>query len=77
MGKVTIEKRQFENDKGALINYNVICVRGSLNGQEQKIEKAVSNTEAMLIGMLLDSDEDLSVATGGKGEDVQVNRVKG
>lgn len=77
MGKVTVEKRNFTNDTGVIVPYNVICIRGTLNGKEESIEKSVSRTEAMLIGMLLESDEDLTITSGGKSQDIEVTRKSG
>lgn len=79
MAQVSVAKRKFTNDQGNEIDYNVIVITGVLNGREESFEKSLSRTEAMLVGMLLDSDEGIPVASSRKatdGEKVEVKRKK-
>lgn len=75
MAQVSVEKRQFTNDQGSVVNYNVVCIQGVLNGKVETWEKSIGRTDAMLVGMLLDSDENVPVVESRKANEDEGERV--
>lgn len=61
MSDVQVVKMQFTTDSGEIRPYNVLRVSGSVNGLEQSLDIKLSKSEALAVGMILNSDEKLNV----------------
>jgi len=72
---VRVEKKSAEID-GKPITWNVLQIIGYLGGDFQTLELKMSKTEAMLAGMLLAADEEVTShrASKDEGSKIEVKR---
>lgn len=63
MADIKIEDRSFVNDNGELIKFKRLVVRGVIQGEIQAVELPINKEQALLVGMLLKSTEQVTEAT--------------
>jgi len=80
MAVVKVVKKESEID-GKPISWNVLSIVGYLAGDYQELEVKLDRTQAMLAGMLLESDETpgtVESRSADKGEKIEFNKgIKG
>lgn len=57
MADIKIVNRSFVNDNGDVVNFKRLLISGVVQGEVQTVELRVNKTEAMLVDMLLKSNE--------------------